>query len=444
MKVLVIGGGFAGVAAATALAEKGVAVELLESRGSLGGRVYSTENPTFPAPVDNGPHLFMGCYQETWKLFDRLGVKDAFHRIDPLKLTWFTDDRKKVSLNCAPLPAPLHLVWGLLTTNAFSWGEKVNLAKALMRFSKRPFSFPADVHTVERFILFAEQGPQAIERFWVPLCNAVMNVPIDIAPLSGFAEVLHRVFFGKRSDSALVLAKKPLSELGFSQVEDYLNARGGLLRVHEGIQKFDLTKKDFTLTSRSDQTYQADAVIWAVPPASLSALWPADDWQGPANLPQLGKSPILSVHLILSQPIMTEQLAGLSGGQFEWVFNRDANWGRKGQGQYLSFVASAAENLARLSEQALVEMVLLELRDRLPEDWNGTVLHSKVTREMAATFVWTTATSPLRLPCETPYPFVFLAGDWTDTGLPATIEGACLSGHKAAQKALAYLNRGKG
>jgi zeta-carotene desaturase len=438
-KVIVVGGGFAGVAAASALAEKGIAVELIESRGSLGGRVYSTENPSFPAPVDNGPHLFMGCYEETWKLFKRLGVKDAFHRIDPLKLIWLTDDRKKVSLSCAPLPAPFHLVWGLLTTNAFSWNEKVSLTKALLRFSKKPFSFPEDVQTVERFILFTEQGPQTIERFWIPLCNAVMNVPIDIAPLSGFAEVLHRVFFGKRSDSALVLAKKPLSDLGFAQIGNYIQIRGGLLRVHEGIQKFELTKENFTLTSRSDQIYQADAVIWAVPPASLSALWPQDGWAGPQNLPQLGKSPILSVHLILSQPVMTEPLAGLSGGQFEWVFNRDANWGRKGEGQYLSFVASAAENLGRLTEAELVNMVLQELKDRLPEGWNGKVLHAKVTREMAATFVWTNATGPLRLPCETPYPFVFLAGDWTDTGLPATIEGACLSGHKAAEKAAAYL-----
>ncbi len=440
-RVLVIGGGFAGVAAATALAEKGFAVELLESRGSLGGRVYSAQTPAFPAPVDNGPHLFMGCYEETWKLFKRLDTPDVFQRIDPMTLTWLTTDRKKVSLRCAPLPAPFHLAWGLLTTSAFSWSEKVKLTRALMRFSKKPFSFPADVRTVERFVLMTEQGPQALERFWIPLCNAVMNVPMDIAPLEGLAEVLHRVFFGKRSDSSLVLAQKPLSELGFSQVGAYLEKRGGKLRVHEGIQKFEVSEKSFTLTSRTEQTYQTDAVIWAVPPSSLSALWPNDGWAGPQNLPQLGKSPILSVHLILSRPILTEPLVGLPEGRFEWVFNRNANWDWKGQGQYLSLVASAAENLAKLSEKELVDIALEDLRDRLPEGTVLEVLHAKVTREMAATFVWTQATGPLRLPCETPYPFVFLAGDWTDTGLPATIEGACLSGHRAAEKAAAYLNK---
>lgn len=439
-RVLVIGGGFAGVAAATDLAEKGHEVELLESRGALGGRVYSTQTPSFPAPVDNGPHLFMGCYEETWKLFDRLGTSDVFHRIDPLALTWLTTDRKKVSLRCAPLPAPLHLVWGLMTTDAFDWSEKIKLSRALLRFSKKPFTFPSDVKTVERFVLMTEQGPQAIERFWVPLCNAVMNVPMDIAPLEGLGEVLHRIFFGKRSDSSLVIAQKPLSELGFSRVGAYLEKRGGKLSLHEGIQKFEVKKDSFTLTSRTGQTYQADAVIWAVPPSSLSALWPNDGWAGPENLPKLGKSPILSVHLILSRPVLVEPMVGLSGGRFEWVFNRNANWDWEGKGQYLSFVASTAENLASLSEKELVNMALEELRDRLPEGTAFEVLHAKVTREMAATFVWTVVTSPLRLPCETPYPFVFLAGDWTDTGLPATIEGACLSGHHAAQKAVTYLS----
>src|SRR5690348_13203568 len=109
-KVLVVGGGYAGVAAATALAEQGIQVALLESRGFLGGRVYSTApSPNFPAPVDNGPHLFMGCYRETFRLLERLGASDPFHWIDPLKLSWFTDKGRQVSLKCAPLPAPFHL-----------------------------------------------------------------------------------------------------------------------------------------------------------------------------------------------------------------------------------------------------------------------------------------------------------------------------------------------
>jgi uncharacterized protein with NAD-binding domain and iron-sulfur cluster len=132
-------------------------------------------------------------------------------------------------------------------------------------------------------------------------------------------------------------------------------------------------------------------------------------------------------------------LVGLSGAQFEWVFNRNANWGWKGNGQYLSLTASAAEGLSRHSEKELVDLAVRELRDRLPASLQWEVLHSRVTREMAATFVWNQETDKLRPPCETPYPHVFLAGDWTATGLPATIEGACFSGHRAAEKVEAYL-----
>jgi len=440
-KVIVVGGGFAGVAAATALAEKGIQVELLESRGSLGGRVYSTENPSFPAPFDNGPHLLMGCYHETWKLLKRLKAPDTFHKIDPLKLSWLCPGGEKVSLQCAPLPAPLHLVWGLLTTNAFTWKEKLSLTKALLLFSKKPFSLNPEIKTVAQLLDFTRQGPQARERFWIPLCNAVMNVPVEMAPLTGFGEVLHRVFFGNRQDSSLVVAGNPLSDIGFKQTSAYLEKQNGSVHFHEGVQSFKISKDSFEVLTRLGNTYSGDALIWAVPPSSLAALWPADGWEKIKNLPQLGKSPIISVHLILSRSLFSEQLAGLSGGRFEWVFNRNANWDWKGEGQYLSLVASAAESLTKQTEKELVDLAVEELKTRLPASVTFEVLHAKVTREMAATFIWTEATNRLRLSCETPYPRVRLAGDWTDTGLPATIEGACLSGHTAAQKTWEHLNQ---
>jgi hydroxysqualene dehydroxylase len=438
-KVIVVGGGFAGISAATALAEKGIGVELLESRGFLGGRVYSTKNPSFPAPLDNGPHLFMGCYHETWKLFKRLDCTGSFKSVDPLRLSWLLNGGRKVSLQCAPLPAPFHLIWGLFSTNAFSWKEKLSLTKALMYFSKKPYIIKPEIKTIAQFMDFTHQGNRARELFWIPLCNAVMNVPVDVAPIRGFGEVLHRVFFGSRQDSSLVLANKPLSEIGFKEVPAYLENYHGSVHFHEGVQSFKVSTYAFEVTTRTSQTYSGDALIWAVPPASLTALWPSDNWQGIKSLPQLGKSPILSVHIIVSKPLMKDQLVGLSGGRFEWVFNRNTNWNYQGEGQYLSLVASAAESLSRQSEKELVDLAVQELKDRLPASPTWEVLHAKVTREMAATFIWTSETDSFRLSCDTPYRHVFLAGDWTATGLPATIEGACLSGHRAAKKTISLL-----
>jgi squalene-associated FAD-dependent desaturase len=338
------------------------------------------------------------------------------------------------------LPAPFHLGLGLLASDAFPWGEKISMARALSAFSRKPFKIPAGAGTVAQFLDAARQGPLARERFWIPLCNSVMNVPAEQAPIAGMGEVLHRIFFGTRRDSALAVPARPLSEMGFPQALLYLEQKGGAVYFHEGIQSFQSQGKDFQLTSRSGRTFTGDALIWAVPPPSLFALWPAGTWGRVETLPQLGKSPILSVHLILSKEVTREHLVGLSGSPFEWVFNRNANWGWKGEGQYLSFVVSAAGKFSPMTEKELVERVLGELRERCAGARDARVLHSKVTREMAATFSWTQETGALRLPCETPLPSVFLAGDWTDTGLPATIEGACFSGHRAAEKARAYLD----
>jgi uncharacterized protein with NAD-binding domain and iron-sulfur cluster len=210
----------------------------------------------------------------------------------------------------------------------------------------------------------------------------------------------------------------------------------------------------FELTARSGKTFTGDALVWAVPPSSLSALWPQDAWAAAGSFGKLGKSPILSAHIILSKSVIEGQMVGLSGAKFEWAFNRNANWGWKGgvdspmestqpkqvpslkaqgQAQYLSLTASAAESLAGMKDPEILELAMKELRERCPKAGKAQVLHSKVTREMAATFLWNKETDPLRPSCETPFPNVFLAGDWTATGLPATIEGACLSGHKAAE-----------
>ena len=441
-KVIVVGGGYAGLAAATALAQEGIAVDLLESRGFLGGRAYSiAPSESFPATVDNGPHLFMGCYAETLRMLERIGVREAFHWIDPLAVSWLVPGGKKVSLKCAPLPAPLHLAWGLLASDAFPWGEKILMARALSAFSKRPFRVPPAVETVAQFLDFTRQGPLSRERFWVPLCDSVMNVPPGTAPLRGMGEVLHRIFFGKRRDSAMGVARLPLSEVVSAAGREYLEAKGGRVLFHEGVQEFKTEGRSFELKTRSGAVHHGDALVFAVPPSSLSALWPQGTWEAAGHFPQMGKSPIVSVHLILSGPAKAGHLFGLSGARFEWVFNRNENWSWQGEGQYLSFTASAAEDLARLKDPELVSLAFQELLDRDPTVKDARILHSKVTREMAATFVWNRETDAWRPPCETPRPNVFLAGDWTDTGLPATLEGACFSGHRAAEKTRAYLDQ---
>jgi len=436
----VVGGGYAGVSAATALAEAGVPVDLLESRGFLGGRVYSTApSPSFPAPVDNGPHLLMGCYRETFKLFKRLGAASDFHWVDPLALSWVSPGGARTSLNCLSLPAPFHLLLGLLSSSAFPGSEKLKLMAALAPFAVRPFPLPPKIRTVENWMGFTRQGPTTRERFWTPFCRAVMNVPPAVAPIRALGGVLNRVFFGKRRDSALVVAAKPLSEIAFPQALEYLAARGSQAHLREGVQKLNLVSGPFGLETASGKKFTADVLILALPVRSLEALWGGAGLPPPGEEARLGKSPIVSVHLILEKPVLRGHLEGFAGADFDWAFNRSANWGLSGPTQYVSLVSSGDPDLAAKNEKEILIRAWEELQSRFPALAGTQPLHSKVTKEMSATFIWSEASGAFRPKTATPFPNVFLAGDWTDTGLPATIEGACLSGHRAAQKALAFL-----
>ena len=291
------------------------------------------------------------------------------------------------------------------------------------------------------FLNETRQGSVSRERFWGPICRSAMNAGPETAPLSGLAGVLNRIFFGKFSEgSAFLVPAYPLSDILFKECQYWLEKNhGGRIHLQEGVQKFDYSHGTFKLKTKSNKVFTGDALVFAVPPSSLASLWPKGTWPLAGQWPRIGKSPIVSVHLILSKRVMEEHLLGLSGATFEWVFNRNANWGWKGNGQYLSFVASAAENLAQQTKKELETLALKELRDRCSDAKEARVLHSKVTREMAATFAWTLENDSLRPSCKTPIPNVFLAGDWTATGLPPTIEGACLSGHQAADKAQTYL-----
>ena len=248
-------------------------------------------------------------------------------------------------------------------------------------------------------------------------------------------------FFGTRRDSALVVPAKPLSEIAFPETVEFLKAKGSEVHFRDGVHGLHLSPGPFQAKTATGKIYTGDALILAVPPRSLEALWTSSGLPSPVDAGRLGKSPILSVHLILDQRVVSGHLTGLPGANFDWIFNRDANWGYAGPGQYLSLVSSGDSALAQRPEREILALALEELERHFPESAKARRLYSKVTKEMAATFIWNKETGPLRPSCETSLPNIFLAGDWTATGLPATIEGACQSGHQAAAKVEDYFEK---
>jgi squalene-associated FAD-dependent desaturase len=443
-RALVVGGGFAGAAAATALAEGGIAVTLLEAHGHLGGR-WSSSAPSdmFPAPFDNSPHLLLGCNREALALFKRLGASKELRWHDPLSLSWIAPGGWKSSLSAWPLPAPLHLALGLWFSDAIPGPEKNALSEGL-----RSLCFP-DLRpdwrelTVAAFLGLSRQGPVSTERFWMPLTRSVANLPPEEAPLSLLASVMRRTFSGRRSDSAVGLARLPLGDVLFPRLAPWLEARGGRVLTRRPARGFTRHEDRFRVGDTSGDTHEGDVLVWAVPPWFLAAHLGSDPPPVGGEPQRLEKSAIVAVHAILDREVLSGPFIGLAGGRFDWAFNRNENWGWRspaGRGQYLSLVASAAGDLASRGDGEIVSRALGELRERLAfRAASFEVRASKVVREMAATPRLDPASLRFRSPVLTDEPGMFLAGDWTDTGLPATVEGASLSGHRAARAALDFL-----
>ena len=415
---VVVGGGIAGLAAATALAERGRRVLVLESRPSLGGRATAFTDPATGERVDNGQHVLFGCYRETFRFLRRIGA-DAFVQVqDNLAIDVVDRAGRLSTLACPPLPAPLHLLAGVLRWNALAWRDKAALLA--IRFDG------GANETVREWLLRRGQTPRLIELLWEPLAVAALNQPIDEAAAAPFARVLRHLFGRHRRDAALAIPLKPLDELYALPAKAFIEARGGQVRTGA-----PATIEWPTVRVREERIL-APVVICAVPwfalhdvlvdpPASLRTL--LDAARGTAA------SPIVTVNLWLDRAVTEQPFVGLPGRVMQWVFDKRTFFGEAAS--HLSLVSSGAEAIVARSNDELVTLALRELREALPAARDAVVRRAVVVREKRATFSVAPGQPP-RPGTATPIPGLRLAGDWIETGLPATIEGAVLSGHNAA------------
>jgi hydroxysqualene dehydroxylase len=448
MKVIVIGGGLAGLGAAIRLQEQRHEVVLLERRGILGGRATSARDAITGDLVDNGTHLMLGAYHATLDLIRRAGAEDLLLRQSPLRID-YVDARGRAQLACPPLIAPLHLAAGLLRLR-LPWlarwqALRLGLALGWGRH-------PRGISLAEYFARHG-QGSAVRRLLWDPLATAILNVAPEEGDAGLFVTCLRRAFFQSAKDSDLIFLRAGFGDLA-ERLGSYLSGRGGTLvrraRV-DGIEVRNgrvsgvrcrlrpLGREQIEGGLRAhDDTIAADAVVCAVPWNRVATLLP-EPWRGLppfAGLGQIGASPILSVDLWLDRIVVDRVMIGLREGEMEWVFNKGALHGRKGAPQYLSFILSAAERSAPRGNVELIAMAEEALRRYFPAMRDARVVRSLVRREPEATFACAPSHEALRPGAVTPIAGLYLAGDWTDTGLPATIEGAVESGYRAAQAAL--------
>jgi squalene synthase HpnD len=429
-KVAVLGGGYAGLAAAVELVLRGHEVTLLEARALLGGRAHSFTDTKTGQVLDNGQHVLMGCYHETLALLDRLGVRDRLYSPPGLAVPFLS--AKGGSMLATRLPAPFHLLSALLGFGELSTGDKfaaIRLALRL-RFGGRP----AAGATVAEWLRHWRQTPNLIRALWEPLCLAALNEPVATGSAALFATVIRRSFLGGAADSAILLSRVGLSDLFAPEARCLLEMCGGSIRTQAQVTRLAFADGRCREIELADGIKLCpDAVVSALPWHVLRGLLPAE-----MKLTQacaaLQDAPIISLHLWLDRPVLDAPFVGLLDSPVHWLFDRARIHGPEPaqEGHVVTAVISGARELTDRSAAELEALTLREMERFLPKAQGAQVLHRMVYKARSATFAATPEAEPLRPGAVTEWGNFWLAGDWTATGLPATIEGAIVSGRRAA------------
>jgi len=454
LPLLILGGGFAGLAAAVDLAEAGRKVLLLERRSFLGGRAYSFTDKTTGDTVDNGQHLMMGCYHRTLHFLEKIGSFDNLKfqsdpRVDFLH-EGIDGSVTRASFKCPPLPAPLHLIGGLARLKTIGWGDRlralsVGLAVRTLNGNRDKL---AEI-TVRQWLDGLGQSERMQRRFWNPMALASLNEAPEIASADMFARVIELGFMRTKRDSAMVISRVGLSDLYTHQAKSFIEARGGEVRLNAEVAEIGFEgARAAGVTLRSGERIEAGAVISAVPYSSLRRMLP--DEIAAAHFTYLDgfkSAPIVSINLWYDEAITDLEFAGLLDSPIEWVFNKNAIHQGGGQGggqgvnpgsaghrrQHLALVISGAHEAATKPKEELVEMADAQIKRFFPAARGRNPVHAFVVREHDATISHTVGTARMRPSGRTRFDNFFLAGDWTATGLPPTIEGAVQSGQDCAR-----------
>lgn len=432
--VTIVGGGIAGIASACALADAGNKVRLLERRPYLGGRASSYEHPGTGETIDNCQHVLIGRCTALLDLYRRLGVRDRIRWYD--RFTFLTPEGKPTILTAGSLPAPFHSSLSFLRAPAFSLRDKFAIARGLSCFLRE---LPPD--TSENFAAWLHrhgQTQRAIDRFWKPVLVSALNEDLDRISVHYAAKVFRESFLLSPESGRMGIPSIPLSEL-YNQAIAYIRERGGEVCLRTSVDRIRPHEHGCEVTS-SDRTFSSDAVILALSFEAMAALLPALPKNQPGaelaqHLSQFEHSPITGIHLWLDREVTDLDHAVLLDTTIQWMFNKSRLQPahREAGVSYLELVVSASRSLVPMARQEIIGLAMRELALFFPAVPSAKLLKAAVVKEVRATYSVRPGLDLIRPPANSPWPGIYLAGDWVATGWPATMEGAARSGYFAAE-----------
>ena len=441
-KVLVVGGGLAGITAASELADGGYQVDLLERRPYLGGRTYSFTDKKNGSEVDNGQHVFMKCCTYYIDLLKRLGVLDKTYLQERLSVKVVGAEGRASVLSGSRLPSPLHLLPSLLTYRHLSWSDKLRIgyAAASMRRISEGKRRGLDNVTFYDWLMAHRQSERSIDNFWNLVILPTLNDDARAVSAAQAIMIFQVGFLADPHAADMGYAKVGLSTLLVDEASRYIEARDGRLILGQSAARLDGTVEGIdSVTTHGGAVHQADAYILAVPPNKLLGLLPPalQEHEFFRKAASMAMSPIVNVYLWLDRKVTDSSFAAYLDSELQWLFNKSEIHGMDGgSGQYLCISLSAAHKYIDMPQEALYTLMIDELHRHVPASREATVLHYTIVKERYATFTASPGSAANRLPSRTPVPNLFLAGAWTDTGWPSTMESAVRSGIFAARETM--------
>lgn len=434
--VVIIGAGAAGIAAAIDIAPHKIVV-LAEARPFIGGRARSFVDRETGEVIDNGQHILMGCYESFLTTIRKLGAEHLFRRQRHLRVEFAEPDGFREVLDCSKVSGAIGVAAGIFGLRRLDFISKI---KALLfAAALRAGILRTEKLTSAELLRKYGQSEEVIRRLWEPIILATLNTKPEMASAKLFVEVLCRAFFGKSDAAQILIAEKGLSEI-VAPTGKYLENRGGRLLLSTAAEELIFTDgKISAVRFANGETIQCVAVISAVPPRTLERLLP-DEIRGSKPfdlLRDMRFSPIVSVYLWFDRPVMSGDFVAMLGTTSQWAFNRRALCIAPPEiivkyPGHIAVTVSAGNDLAEQSPEKTALHCADEILRAFPEAAAAKLLAWQVIKERSATFLATPEAEQHRLRTETPIKNLMLAGDWTATGLPATLEGAAQSGIKAS------------